>query len=83
MSSPTDSAPIGANLPEPKTPRAQATKPNTAALFRKNLLNMAAWYKAKDNGPTVGLHVSVEIVLRDVAAAFEAANAGKEWQPPT
>lgn len=82
MNSPTDPAPIGANLPEPKAPRAQA-KPTVAALFRKNLLNMAAWYRAKDNGPTVGLHVSAEIILRDVAAAFEAANAGKEWQPPT
>lgn len=83
MTTPNDPAPIGANLPEAKTPRAQAAKPTVAGLFRKNLLNMAAWYRAKDNGPTVGLHVSVEIVLRDVAAAFEAANAGKEWQPPT
>lgn len=76
--------PLGQNLPAPKPARAQSNKPTSpTGQFKRNLGLMADWYRAQDSGPERGLNVVAEIVLRDVAAALDAALAGKDWQPPT
>jgi len=79
----TPSEPLGQNLPAPKPGRPPSNKPtNATGQFKRNLGLMADWYRAQDSGPERGINIVAEVVLRDVAAALEAALDGKDWSPP-